>query len=1004
MLKVAHRINRQVLRTILFALPKVMNLTAARVPAFRQRIRERDLVAWIGLQDGSIGRIFEIRGGKFRSRAGAAAGADVAMAFKDVATALKLLMPNRRQLDIIHAAKNFKVVTSGQDEAVVWFAQTLNMSETAGLSMGTSMPDGSRRYTTCTNGGPLFIFVKDGKILRVTPIEFDATDPDTWVIEARGRKFSPPRRALVAPHALTMKSLVYSDKRILHPMKRVDFDPDGERNPQNRGKSGYVQISWDEALDIVAKEINRQKRVHGPGSITFPMSSHHQWGNVGYYLSSLMRFANLIGFTRVAANPDSWEGWYWGAMHHFGNSMRVGIPAGYGGVEDCLKEAEMIVFWSSDPESTNGAYAGFEGTPRRLWAKELGIEFVHIDPHCNPTAQLLGGRWFPVRPQTDAALAQAIMYVWATEGLYDQDYVASRTTGFDEWKAYLLGETDGIPKTPEWQEEETGIPAKDVRALARKWGGRRVYLAVGMTGAGFGGAGRGATGAQWARCMIMMMAMQGWGKPGVNFGNLEIGIPHDLHFYFPGYADGGISGDLAFTGNAVNNYQRMPHILTMNPVRQMVPRQQLPDAIINGEATGYLWDGMAQEAQFAPFSYPMPGYSPIHMIYRYGGSSFSTVTKSGRWVDAYRHKSIEFVVNQSIWMEGEAQFADIILPACTSLERWDIGEWANSGGYAHHGVLVVNHRVVTLQHKCIEPLGESKSDYDIFTAILTRLGLGAVFTEGCSELDWVKRVFDSSDLPDHVSWKKFCRKGYHVVPPEKPELRQPVDMRWFAEGRRKDLPEPAPMPSQYAEEFGMGLQTPSGKLEFVPELFKRHTADNPDRPAVNRYIPSWEGLRNTELAARFPLQMIATHSRYSFHTSMDGKNSAVNQVEDHRALVAGHRFWLLRLNTADAAARGIRHRDLVKIFNDRGAIICAADISPLVAPGVVKSYESSAEFQLMEIAGETVEIGGCMNILTPDRSQTRGTSSMAPNSCLVQIEKWQNADAFRLAARQRRIA
>ena len=137
-----------------------------------------------------------------------------------------------------------------------------------------------------------------------------------------------------------------------------------------------------------------------------------------------------------------------------------------------------------------------------------------------------------------------------------------------------------------------------------------------------------------------------------------------------------------WTGNALNNYQRMPHVLTMNPVKQMVPRQQLPDAIITGHATGYLWDGMSQEAQFAPFTYPMPGYSPIHMIYRYGGSSLSTVTKSGRWVDAYRHESIEFVVNQSIWMEGEAQFADIILPACTSLERWDIGEWSNSGGYA----------------------------------------------------------------------------------------------------------------------------------------------------------------------------------------------------------------------------------------------------------------------------------------------------------------------------------
>ena len=221
-------------------------------------------------------------------------------------------------------------------------------------------------------------------------------------------------------------------------------------------------------------------------------------------------------------------------------------------------------------------------------------------------------------------------------------------------------------------------------------------------------------------------------------------------------------------------------------------------------------------------------------------------------------------------------------------------------------------------------------------------------------------------------------------------------MRWFAEGRRKDVPEPHPLPSQFAENFGRGVQTPSGKLEFVPEILKRNTADNPDRPPLNRYLPSWEGRRATERAELYPLQMIATHSRYSFHTYADGKNSAVNQVEDHRALVAGHRFYLLRLNPADAAARGIGHRDLVKIFNDRGAVICAADISPLVAEGVVKSYEASAEFKLVEIAGETVEIGGCLNMLTPDRPQTRGTSSMSPNSCLVQVEKWR-AEAFKTA-------
>ncbi len=580
------------------------------------------------------------------------------------------------------------------------------------------------------------------------------------------------------------------------------------------------------------------------------------------------------------------------------------------------------------------------------------------------------------------------MYVWVVENLYDADYVAKRTSGFDEWRDYLLGAHDGIPKSPEWQVSETAVPAREVRALARLWGRKKTYLAVGAAGSGFGGAGRGACGAQWARCMVMMMAMQGLGKPGVNLGNLQMGTPVDMEFYFPGYADGGISGELQWNGNAVNNYQRMPHVLTVNPVRQLVPRQQFPEAIITGEATGYLWDGIATEIQFTPFHYPMPGYPRMHMIYKYGGSFFSTVTESNRMVDAYRHESIECVVNQSIWMEGEAQFADVILPACTAFERHDIGEWASGGGYLQHGFNGVNHRVVVMQHKCIEPLGESKSDYRIFTEILSRLGLGAIFTEGCSELDWCKRVFDSSDVSKGISWKEFLKKGYFVVPAEKESLRAPVNFRWFAEDRMKDIPEAQPLPSQWSAEFGKGLQTPSGLIEFVPETLKRHDPNNPERPVLNRYIPSWEGLHTESLVHRFPLQMVATHSRYSFHTNVDGKGGYTNDITDHRALVDGHYYWLVRISDLDARSRGIADRDLVRVFNDRGSVICAADVSSMMAPGVVKSFESSAEYQSIEVDGQRVEIGGCMNTLTSSRSQIKGTSSMSPNSCLVQVERW----------------
>ena len=345
-------------------------------------------------------------------------------------------------------------------------------------------------------------------------------------------------------------------------MKRVDFDPNGERNPQNRGKSGYVRISWEEAIKLVTDEIKRQKREYGPGCIATSHGSHHTWGNVGYYLSALFRFANAIGMTRVHHNPDSWEGWYWGAVHHWGHTLRVGQSETYGTVEDCLQNCDMIVSWAADPESTSGSYGAQEGTVRRQWLKDpkLGIKVVHIDPYYNATAQFLPGKWFAPRPTTSVAMAMAIAYVWIKEGLYHKEYVETHTVGFDKWKAYLVGDEDGIPKTPEWQEKETGVPAKDVRALAREWGKKRVYLAPGGWGNGHGGACRNQTGIQWARVMVCLSAMQGLGKPGCNMGNLQWGCPLDFNFYFPGYSEGGMSGDLENTAMPVELYQRMPQL------------------------------------------------------------------------------------------------------------------------------------------------------------------------------------------------------------------------------------------------------------------------------------------------------------------------------------------------------------------------------------------------------------------------------------------------------------
>ena len=337
-------ISRLKFSIILFGLSVMLKFAARRYPAFAARLKERNLVAQIKARDEDVGRWIEIRDGRITSGAGPHPRPDITLAFKNAAIGSSLLMPPIKWLNQINAQKDFVLSVEGSEDLTNWFAQVLMGMQTAHWKFGTPMPDGSMRYCNMANGGPLFVYVKDGKIIRTTPIDFDDTDPHPWTIEAHGMKLTPPRKTTLAPHGMVCRSTIYSPDRLLYAMKRSDFDPKGERNTQNRGKSGYVRISWNEALDIVAGEIQRVKRDHGPGAMTVSHGSHHTWGHIGYYLSALYRFSNAVGHTPVHHNPDSWEGWYWGAAHHWGYTLRVGQSETYGTVEDCLKNCDMIVF------------------------------------------------------------------------------------------------------------------------------------------------------------------------------------------------------------------------------------------------------------------------------------------------------------------------------------------------------------------------------------------------------------------------------------------------------------------------------------------------------------------------------------------------------------------------------------------------------------------------------------------------------------------------------------
>jgi trimethylamine-N-oxide reductase (cytochrome c) len=837
-----------------------------------------------------------------------------------------------------------------------------------------------RVFTNCTNAGPVSVYVKNGKIVRVRPLVADEADFKPWTIKTDGKNYSPPKKFALSPYIHGERRRIHSGERILYPMKRVDFDPNGERNPQNRGKSQYERISWDEALDIVSSEIKRIRSTYGGSAITGCTSSHHNWGIVGYKMGPFPRFMNMLEYTPVLDNPDSWEGWHWGATHTYGFYWRLGMPEQYDLLEDALQNAEQIIFWSNDPDTTRGTYSGQDSAIWREWLREKGIPTVVIDPYYNYTAGVMDSKWLAPRIGTDTALAMAIAYTWITEDTYDKQYIESRTIGFETFKAYVLGEADGQAKTPEWAEEESGIKARTIRALAREWASKRTVLASGARG-GEGGACRQAYGTEWARMMVLLQAMQGLGKPGRSIWGTTMGAPSDTSIWFPAYADP--QGRMSMS--KVANY------IPVNPTKQRLYRTLLPDAFLNPpiEWYGEGFCGNSLEQQFTHFKYPMEGYSPVKMFYRYGGSFMGTMSDTSKWVRMYQSPNLEFAVTQDCWFNTETRMADIILPACTNFERDDIGEWASCGGYTCHASSGCNYRIVVREQKCIEPLGESKSDYQIFADIAERLGMWEQFTDGGkTELDWAKAFFNSSDLPKLISWEEFDKKGYYIINISE-DYKPTPSLRWFAEGRKCDTPD-TNNPKRLKPEVADQLGTYSGKIEFESESLKAHFPDDQERPVSPRYIPSWEGHHTTELFSKYPLQLLTPHPRFSFHCEYDKHTDWLNDIPAHRIKKNGYAWWPARIHPQDAEARGIKNGDIIRLFNDRGSVLCIALVTERIRPGIIHSYASASKYDpLIPGKAESYDKGGCVAILSSSRMLSKNVAGMTPNSCLIEVDKWE---------------
>jgi molybdopterin guanine dinucleotide-containing S/N-oxide reductase-like protein len=822
------------------------------------------------------------------------------------------------------------------------------------------------------DGNSAIVDVKNGKIVRIRPLHFDwkynKKDFNPWKMEARGQTFEPLMKSLMPPYSLAYKKRIYSPNRILYPLKRIDWNPEGERNTQNRGTSGYVRISWDEALEIIVKELKRVIDKYGSYAILSQSDGHGETKVIHGTHGCQNKLLSLLGgATAQIRNADSWEGAYWGAKHAWGMEPVGQQDPVINVMPDIAKNTEMLLFWGCDPETTPWGFDGQMASRLCYWFTELGIKAIYICPDLNYGAAVHSDKWIPIRPNTDAALQLAIAYTWIIEDTYDKKYVATHTFGFDKFKEYVLGKEDGIPKTPEWAEGKTGIPEITIKALAREWASKRTTIAHGNGGPGI----RGPYSTENGRLEVLLLAMQGIGKPGVHqVKMLEWGRrntnalnPMPLGKVLPNVFTV-YSGAMKFA--AVDQSDQAIGARGQNATKgtdskQFIPKDLIHDALLNPPIS---WYGRTSavvplEDQFIKYTYPAEGCPEIHMIWTDTPCWITCWNDSNSYIRGLRSSKIEFILAQHPWLENDCLFADVILPVSTKFEEQDIAQ-DNLGG---------QFRIILSENKCIEPRGESRSDYETVCAIAEKLGLLKEYTNGKTVEELVKSGFENSGVQDMITYEEFKEKGYFVVPTDPDWQKYPAGMADF-----------------YREPEKHHLKTPSGKIEFYSQNLAKHFPDDQERPPVPHWIEKGEShdeRLSSERANKYPLLIMSNHGRWRVHANHDDitwtreiPTCKVKGPDDYK-------YEPLWINPADAAERGIRNGDVVKVYNERGAVLNGAYVTERMMKGVVY-VDHGARYDPI-VPGE-LDRGGAINTITPHNTTSKNATGMAVSGFLVEVE------------------
>ena len=758
------------------------------------------------------------------------------------------------------------------------------------------------------------------------------------------------------------RQYVLADDRLKFPMKRKNWQPGGkDYHPELRGKDEWVRISWEEAVKIIADEYKRIKETYGNEAFLQAGLYDTRW--VSGFMSSWL--LNAYGGASTV----------WGQQSAGARKLPTKLMTGSNSASDkyCLLKSKLIVLWGANPAwsfACNNTWLFSE-------LKKRGVKIIMVDPQYSATAQAVADQWIPVRPGTDAALLCALAHYMIVNDLHDQAFLDKCTVGFDaehmpegyedgeNFKDYILGVYDGVPKTPEWASEICGTPVETIEQLAREMATTKpMALKAGMSPQ------RSHNGTN----LIQLFYTVGW-----MCGN--VGTP---------------GGEVTTIGGAnPASWFGGPRLLSYGPDLVTPPE--------NGVCTNARGGGSLESGGYDPSKYYGVAYAEMHSAILSGevtdfvhgkrkvnfkafisdgiANALNQTVNANTGYKAFRAEGkLEFVLAADLFMTTDCLFADLVLPACTT---WENGHETYLAG--ERDMLVWGNRVV-------DPLYEAKPEWEWQLEVANLLGIDPSVVEPMpQDIVQMSRLANSTvainsnyeteflaevtqeDIDEfglvvephegRIPFKELMREGKYQI-----ERTEDDGYDWVA---YKDFVE---------DPEGNPLGTSTGKFEIYCPALAAAIANFNTTPldALPKYVKSVDGYEDSfedwesKTKGEYPYQMVTTHYLGRAH-SMYGNLRTLNEIHPDDML----------MNPIDAEASGVSNGDTCLVSSAYGKILRRVTVTERIMPGVL----SLGEGNWTNLDDETgIDFGGNVNTLEGGHMVGEGFCSF--NSLLVKVEKW----------------